>query len=82
MLLTACPSEKPADTATTDQPATAAGAPPTAPAFNADSAYAYTARQVAFGPRVPGRPAHVACGNYLVAKSSSSFGLSGARAAV
>ena len=68
-LLTACPSEKPAETA----------APPAAktlkvPAFNADSAYAYTARQVAFGPRVPNSKAHVACGNYLVAKLKS-FGL-------
>jgi glutaminyl-peptide cyclotransferase len=69
-LLTACPAEKPAET--TSAP-TAANAPST-PAFNADSAYAYTAKQVAFGPRVPNTPAHVACGNYLVAKLKS-FGL-------
>ena len=71
LLLTACPSEKPADTAS--QPA-AATAAPKAPAFNADSAYAFTARQVAFGPRVPNKLAHVACGNYLVAKLKK-FGL-------
>jgi len=35
------------------------------PVFNADSAYHYTAAQVAFGPRVPGSEAHEACGNYL-----------------
>ena len=35
------------------------------PVFNADSAYHYTATQVAFGPRVPGTEAHKACGNYL-----------------
>jgi hypothetical protein len=35
------------------------------PEFNADSAYFYTATQVAFGPRVPNTPAHTACGNYL-----------------
>lgn len=35
------------------------------PDFNADSAYHYTATQVAFGPRVPNTPAHKACGNYL-----------------
>jgi Zn-dependent M28 family amino/carboxypeptidase len=35
------------------------------PGFNADSAYYYTATQVAFGPRVPNTSAHVACGNYL-----------------
>lgn len=36
------------------------------PEFNADSAYQYTAAQVAFGPRVPNTPAHKACGHYLV----------------
>ena len=35
------------------------------PVFNADSAYHYTATQVAFGPRVPGTEAHKVCGNYL-----------------
>ncbi|RZL09679.1 MAG: M28 family peptidase [Hymenobacter sp.] len=70
-LLTACPSEKPAET--TGQPS-ASAAPTKAPAFTADSAYAFTAKQVAFGPRVPNTPAHVACGNYLVAKLKS-FGL-------
>jgi len=38
------------------------------PAFNADSAYHYTATQVSFGPRVPGTDAHKACGNYLSAE--------------
>jgi len=44
------------------------GKPPivvNAPDFNADSAYAYVAKQVSFGPRVPNTPAHVACGNWL-----------------
>ncbi|RZK89107.1 MAG: M28 family peptidase, partial [Hymenobacter sp.] len=60
--LTACPDKKPAD-----QPAQQAAAKAVkVPAFNADSAYAYTARQVAFGPRVPNSKAHIACGNYLV----------------
>lgn len=35
------------------------------PEFNADSAYHYTAAQVAFGPRVPNTAAHRACGTYL-----------------
>ena len=35
------------------------------PTFNADSAYSYTEKQVLFGPRVPGTPAHDSCGNYL-----------------
>ena len=38
------------------------------PKFNADSAYAYTANQVAFGPRVPNTTAHRNCGNYLAAE--------------
>ena len=41
---------------------------PAAPVFNADSAYAFTARQVAFGPRVPNSKAHVATGDWLVAR--------------
>lgn len=36
-----------------------------APEFNADSAYAYIARQVGFGPRVPNTPAHAACAEWL-----------------
>ena len=36
-----------------------------APAFNADSAYAYIAAQVQFGPRVPNTEAHRRCGDYL-----------------
>jgi hypothetical protein len=35
------------------------------PAFNPDSAYAYVARQVAFGPRVPNTDAHKQCGDWL-----------------
>jgi glutaminyl-peptide cyclotransferase len=37
-----------------------------APVFNADSAMAFTAKQVAFGPRVPGTQAHRACAAWLV----------------
>ena len=36
------------------------------PTFNADSAYHYTAQQVAFGPRVPNSEAHRQCGEWLV----------------
>ncbi|KAA9340977.1 M28 family peptidase [Adhaeribacter soli] len=38
------------------------------PAFNADSAYAFTAAQVSFGPRIPNTEAHVKAGDYLIAK--------------
>lgn len=35
--------------------------------FNQDSAYAFVARQVAFGPRTPGSAAHDRCADYLYA---------------
>ena len=38
------------------------------PAFNADSAYNFTAAQVGFGPRVPNSEAHRRAGDYLVRK--------------
>jgi hypothetical protein len=34
--------------------------------FNADSAYYFIAKQVGFGPRVPGTASHRKCGDYLV----------------
>ncbi|WP_276498860.1 M28 family peptidase [Pontibacter litorisediminis] len=39
-----------------------------APAFNADSAYAFVAKQVAFGPRVPNTGPHFQTGEWIVAK--------------
>lgn len=41
------------------------------PRFDADSAYAFVAKQVAFGPRVMNTPAHDATGDWLVAKLKS-----------
>lgn len=38
------------------------------PAFNSDSAYAYVARQVEFGPRVPNSPAHEAAAAWLASE--------------
>lgn len=38
--------------------------------FNADSAYSYVARQVAFGPRVPNSVAHKAAGDWLSSELS------------
>ncbi len=35
------------------------------PTFNGDSAFMYVQKQVSFGPRVPGTPAHEACAAYL-----------------
>lgn len=68
-LLTGCNGEAPSSTeATTPQKPTApAPLPKNVPAFSPDSAYAYTQRQVAFGPRVPNSASHRACGDWLVA---------------
>ena len=44
-----------------------------APAFDADSAYAYVKAQTDFGPRVPNTQAHKDCGEYL-AKQLEKFG--------
>lgn len=41
-----------------------------APSFEADSAYAYVERQLAFGPRVPGTKGHTDCYNYILNKVS------------
>lgn len=42
-----------------------------APQFNADSAYAFTAAQCSYGPRVPGTDAHKRCGDMIVSKLQS-----------
>ena len=43
--------------------------------FSRDSAYSFIAQQVSFGPRVPNRPSHSNCADYLF-KKLSSYGLS------
>ena len=58
LLFVACGGKKP-------QPVTQPQAPVVVPTFDADSAYHYTAQQVAFGPRVPNTEAHVSCGDWL-----------------
>jgi hypothetical protein len=65
LLLTGCFDNKKSTTETDspEQPKLTA-----APTFNPDSAYAYVAKQIAFGPRVPNSTAHVKTGNWLVDK--------------
>ncbi|HVI43663.1 MAG TPA: M28 family peptidase [Chitinophaga sp.] len=41
------------------------------PAFNADSAYAYTEKQVSFGPRIPNTPAQTKCAEWMIGKLRS-----------
>ena len=38
------------------------------PIFNSDSAYAYIAKQVSFGPRIPNSPAQIKCKDWIVEK--------------
>jgi glutaminyl-peptide cyclotransferase len=59
---------KPSREGTTAELPSNAVALPLAPPFNADTAYAYVARQVAFGPRVPNSAAHRQCGDWLTAQ--------------
>ena len=62
LVLTGCPDKK-----TSTEVETPAKLP-AAPVFNPDSAYAFVAKQVAFGPRVPNTAAHVKTGDWLVSK--------------
>lgn len=41
------------------------------PVFSSDSAYRFVEKQVAFGPRIPNSPAHLAAGDYLLARFSA-----------
>jgi acetylornithine deacetylase/succinyl-diaminopimelate desuccinylase-like protein len=50
------------------QPAVAEPYSRVSPDFSGDSAYAFIQAQVDFGARVPGTPAHKACGDYLSSK--------------
>lgn len=56
-------TDKTEDTAKTEQPQKAA--PVAKPDFSGDSAYMYVQKQVDFGPRVPGTPAHAKCAQFL-----------------
>lgn len=60
LAVTACGGKK----ATAESPASS----PVEVSFNADSAYSYVARQVAFGPRVPNTDAHRQCGGWLASE--------------
>jgi len=71
LLLTGCFDNK---KSTTETSAPEQEKLPAAPSFNADSAYAYVAKQVAFGPRVPNSAAHVRTGDWVVSKFKS-YGL-------
>ncbi len=53
---------------TVSKPDTVSETKVTVPAFNADTAYYYTQKQVDFGPRIPGSKAHKECLDFIVAQ--------------
>lgn len=65
LLFISCQTDQPEQGGTPAVVPEAPALPPT-PVFDADSAYAFVAKQVAFGPRVPGSRAHTACGDWMV----------------
>jgi hypothetical protein len=67
-LLSACRGNNTADEGEEDVVETPVRPTVQAPAFNADSAYSYVNQQVAFGPRVPGTPAQLACAAWMEGK--------------
>ena len=63
LLIISCHHEKSKPPVVTEDKPVVATTP--APAFNADSAYAFVKAQCDFGPRVPGTKSHAACAEYL-----------------
>ncbi len=64
-LVAGCGGESPQTSGETTPPAALAPLPAGVPVFNADSAFAFTKKQVEFGPRVPNSAAHQACAAWL-----------------
>ncbi|MBK8922509.1 MAG: M28 family peptidase [Saprospirales bacterium] len=63
-----CMPEQPASTTTTMGTPVPPKPAVQAPAFNADSAFHFVKKQVDFGPRVPGTPAHKKCAAWITAE--------------
>ena len=70
ILLVACKNDAPPPVVVEENPQSVE--PVKVPAFNRDSAYQYVAKQVAFGPRVPGTEGHKATRKWLVEKLKST----------
>lgn len=64
LFLTSCDNSGTGTTSRQNMASTA-DKPVTVPQFNADSAYFYVDRQVAFGPRTPGSAAHAECAGWM-----------------
>ena len=68
LLLSCCGQKNPAKSTDSSEKQTNSAIKDGTPVFDADSAYSYVARQVAFGPRVPNTQAHRDCADYLAAE--------------
>lgn len=66
-LLAACNSGSQSGSSSSSSPSQSLTLSP-APSFNADSAYRWVAKQVAFGPRIPNTPAQQQCADWLISK--------------
>jgi hypothetical protein len=70
LILSAC-GQKSGQQQSASKPSQVARPDLSTPDFNADSAWHYIDTQVAFGPRVPNTPEHLACAEYLSDKLSA-----------
>lgn len=68
LLVMACKPEKKTDIPEIPEEQSHINIPSNMPDFNEDTAYAITASQVSFGPRIPNTKSHKACGDYLINK--------------
>jgi Zn-dependent M28 family amino/carboxypeptidase len=66
LFLSCCNYKNSTNKASTDDTSVSIKSDVNVPVFDADSAYSYVDRQVAFGPRVPNTSSHKACADYLV----------------
>ncbi len=66
LFISCAPRKTGAETASADSVAYNTASGNFIPAFNEDSAYMHIARQVGFGPRVPGTTAHDECKDYIL----------------
>ncbi len=68
LALMGCSNQQQQESSTEKPPATSSKPTVPTPEFNADSAFHFVEKQVAFGPRVPNTMQHQLCGDYLVGK--------------
>jgi Zn-dependent M28 family amino/carboxypeptidase len=71
LLITASCKQKSSNNGSASENTDAAIEKQISPDFNADSSFVFVKKQVDFGPRIPGTPAHAACAQFLQQKLKS-----------